>query len=429
MERRQFISAASGLILAQSPAKSQTADDAIRAAREEALSVLAASKRDIEHGLELHASSIVMEPYGFAPRAAIDGDAVAGAMEEGASDREIDDLMDEMENTRFVLDESERQEFIQAWRASGMTCVFQNAGQESLDPLRLLRRLGNFSYALDMMPDFFVRAVAAGDIERAKREGKAALALSTNGVPLPQRWDSVSEELGLIRVFHQLGVRMMHLTYNRRNLLGDGSGESSDAGLSDFGRAVVREMNRVGVLVDVAHSGPRTSLEAAQTSTKPTVVSHSACAALHNHYRCKPDDVIRAVADTEGLMGICAVPQFLGGKGNLNTMLDHVDYVARRFGVDYVAIATDFSYRSRAAGAEFRKVPSRRKRRAGWESLWPVPLGPTPSSQKTMAWTNWPLFTVGLVKRGYTDSDIQKIIGGNAVRVVNAIFPTRRPSA
>jgi membrane dipeptidase len=97
--------------------------------------------------------------------------------------------------------------------------------------------------------------------------------------------------------------------------------------------------------------------------------------------------------------------------------------------VDYVAIATDFSYRSRAAGAEFRKVPSRRKRRAGWESLWPVPLGPTPSSQKTMAWTNWPLFTVGLVKRGYTDSDIQKIIGGNAVRVVNAIFPTRRPSA
>src|SRR5690606_17474274 len=147
-------------------------------------------------------------------------------------------------------------------------------------------------------------------------------------------------------------------TYNRRNLLGDGSGESSDAGLSDFGRAVVREMNRVGVLVDVAHSGPRTSLEAAQTSTKPTVVSHSACAALHNHYRCKPDDVIRAVADTGGLMGICAVPQFLGGKGNLNTMLDHVDYVARRFGVDYVAIATDFSYRSRAAGAEFRKVPS-----------------------------------------------------------------------
>lgn len=428
MRRRGFMGIAAGMALTGKMARPEPGNDWIREARAAGLSVLNASERDLAHGLELHANSIVMEPYGFAPRAAIDGDAVARAMEEGASDREVDDLMDEMENTRFVLDTQERREFATAWRASGITCVFQNAGQESQDPQRLLRRLGNFSFALDMMPDFLIRATAVGDIERAKREGKGALALSTNGVPLPQRWESVRDELGLIRVFHQLGVRMMHLTYNRRNLIGDGSGELKDAGLSDFGRAVVSEMNRVGVIVDVAHSGPRTSREAAEISTKPMVVSHSACAALNNHYRCKPDDVIRAVANTGGLMGICAVPQFLGGKGDLNTMLDHIDYVATNFGVDHVAIATDFSYRSRAAGKEFSKVPGRRKRSPGWEALWPVPLGPTPASQKTMVWTNWPLFTVGLVKRGYGDSDIQKIIGGNALRVVNANFPTRMPS-
>jgi membrane dipeptidase len=333
--------------------------------------------------------------------------------------------MDELENTRFALDEFERREFREAWKASGVTCVFQNAGRESQDPLQLLRRLGNFTFALDMMPDDLVRATAAGDIERAKRDGKAALVLTTNGVPLPQRWNSVRDELGLIRVFQQLGVRMMHLTYNRRNMIGDGSGESSDAGLSDFGRAVVAEMNRAGVIVDVAHSGWRTSREAAEASGQPVLASHSACATLHSHYRSKPDDVIRAVADTGGLMGICAVPQFLGGNGDLNTMLDHIDYVVRNFGVNHVAIATDYSYRSRAAGAEFNKVPKRRKLAPHWEALWPVPLGPTPASQRTMAWTNWPLFTVGLVKRGYSDIDIQKIIGGNALRVVNAVFPAR----
>lgn len=428
MKRRGFLASVAGFSLGQGSSGAQAADpvaSAIRETREIGLAVLDPSERDLRHGLDLHAASIVMEPYGFAPRAAIDGGAVARLVEDGGSELEVNDLMDEMENTRFILDEAERREFTQAWRASGMTCVFQNAGQESQDPLRLLRRLGNFTFALDMMPDFFVRATAAGDIERAKRDGKAALALSVNGVPLLQRWENVQDELGLIRVFHQLGVRMMHLTYNRRNLIGSGAGEREDAGLSDFGRSVVAEMNRVGVLVDVAHSGPKTSLQAAQSSTKPMVISHSACAALNGHFRCKPDDVIRAVAETGGLMGVCAVPQFLGGKGDINAMLDHVDHVVKIAGIDHVAIATDYSYRSSAAGREFQKVPRRGRRRANWESLWPIPLGPTPPSQRTMAWTNWPLFTVGLVKRGYRDDEIQKIVGGNAVRVVNATFPRR----
>jgi membrane dipeptidase len=365
-----------------------------------------------------------MEPYGFAPRAAVDGDAVTRAMEAGASDAEIEDLMDDMENTRFATDPAERREFVEAWKAAGMTCVFQNAGQESQDPLRLMRRLANFTYALDMLDDVLVRATCAEDIVSAKRQNKGALALCTCGVPLPQQWTSAPAELALIRVFFELGVRMMHLTYNRRNMIGDGCGETSNAGLSDFGRSVIAEMNRLGVIVDVAHSGWRTSLEAAKTSSRPVVASHSAAAALHPHFRSKPDDVIRAIADSGGLMGICAVPQFLGGSGDLNAMLDHIDYVARKFGVDRVAIATDYSYRSRAAGVEYLKIPKRRRLRAQWEALWPTPLGPTPPSQETMAWTNWPLFTVGLVKRGYSDADIQKIIGGNALR----IFQTARPN-
>ncbi|HWQ55098.1 MAG TPA: membrane dipeptidase, partial [Bryobacteraceae bacterium] len=318
-----------------------------------------------------------------------------------------------------------RDEFLAAWKASGVTCIFQNAGRESQDPLCLLRRLGYFTFALDMLRDFLVRVTDAEDILTAKKQNRGALALSVNGVPLEQKWSSLPSEMGLIRTFFQLGVRMMHLTYNRRNMIGDGCAEPSDAGLSDFGRAVVAELNRTGIIVDVSHSGWRTSLEAARASSRPVVASHSSCAALHSHFRGKPDEVIRAIADSGGFIGICGVAAFLGRSRDLRAMLDHIDYAVRKFGVDHVAIATDYSYRSTARGTEYGKIPVRRRLRAAWESFWPTPIASYPSEQETMAWTNWPLFTVGLVQRGYSDLDIQKIIGGNALRVVKAVFPPR----
>lgn len=245
-------------------------------------------------------------------------------------------------------------------------------------------------------------------------------------MPLPQQWDGVRDELGLIRVFHQLGIRMMHVTYNRRNPLGDGCGEATDGGLSDFGRACVAEMNRVGVIVDVAHSGWRTSLEAAQASKQPMVASHTTAAAIHTHIRSKPDEVIRAICDTGGLVGICCISGFLGGPGHIGTFLDHIDYVAQKFGVERVAIGTDIAYESRNATAERAKIPKREvpPRMPRWEALWPEgALGGR--QDPSLAWTNWPLFTVGLVQRGYSDEDIQKILGGNILRVARDVWAAR----
>ncbi len=148
-------------------------------------------------------------------------------------------------------------------------------------------------------------------------------------MPIPQDWNSVEEELRDIRIFFQLGIRIMHLTYNRRNMIGDGCAEPANAGLSDFGRAVVAQMNHVGVIVDVAHAGWQTSLEAAQVSKRPMVSSHSGCCALNRHYRCKPDEVIGAIADTGGYIGICCIPAFLGGSGDISSVLDHIDYVIK----------------------------------------------------------------------------------------------------
>lgn len=404
-------------------------NEKIKEAWDAGLKALNPSPRDLEHGLELHRNSVVVESYGFAPRAAVDGDAVKAAIESGASDVEIQDMMEDMPMTRMAFVPAERAEFVEAFDHAGVTCILQNAGEEGFAIPRILKRLARFTYATDMMPDVLLRAVKPDDIVAAKKQGKHCLYMIGNGVPLPQDWNSLEEELRYIRIFCQLGIRMMHLTYQRRNMIGDGCGEPANGGLSDFGRAVVAEMNRQGVIVDVAHTGWRSSLEAAQASKCPMVASHSCITALNMHCRSKPDEVIRAIADTGGYIGIVSLPEFLGRSGDINAMLDHIEYVAKKFGPDHVTIGTDVAYTSRYAEAESKKIPSRAKRRPRWESLWPPKsLDAVPQSREkslTMAWTNWPLFTVGLVQRGHSDDAIQKIIGGNVLRVARAVWDSR----
>jgi membrane dipeptidase len=402
-------------------------NETIQKAREAGLAVLKPSQKDLEHGFELHAKSLVFESYGFAPRAALDGDRIRQAIEAGASDAELNDLREELPMIRSATDERERKEFLEAFRAAGVTCIFQNAGEESNDPLRLIKRLARFTYATDLLRNELSKAVSPDDIVAAKKQNRLCLYFTANGVPLPQQWNSVRDELGFIRVFQQLGIRMMHVTYNRRNPLGDGCGEATDGGVSDFGRAAIAEMNRVGVIVDVAHAGWRTSLEAAKASQHPMVASHTTAAALHRHIRGKPDEVIRAICDTGGLVGICCISGFLGGEGSIAAFLDHIDYVVKKFGIDHVAIGTDIAYESRNAAAERGKIPKRTDSRRSlprWEALWPEgSLGGR--ADPSLAWTNWPLFTVGLVQRGYADDAIQKILGGNILRVARAVWEKR----
>jgi membrane dipeptidase len=221
---------------------------------------------------------------------------------------------------------------------------------------------------------------------------------------------------------------MMHLTYNRRNPIGDGAGEPGDGGLSAFGHTVVEEMNQLGVIVDVAHSGWKTSLEAAKASKKPMVASHTACGGLYSHFRAKPDEVVKAICDTGGLIGICLIPRFLGGAGDLGAFLDQIDYAVKHFGAEHVAIGPDVSYVSRQEESERAKIPRRPDTRIPtsfgaerWEHLWPHdPFRPAPHAEQSLAWTNWPLFTVGMVQRGHSDATIRKILGENILRVVRA---------
>ena len=419
MNRRQFIGAA-GSLAAAAQLRSQT-NDRIERDRQAALDVLKPSRRDLEYGLGLHRESLVFDAYGFAPRAAPDGDAVRALMEAGASELELQDQREEMAMTRAATVPAEREEFIRAWNASGVTCIFQNCGEESNDPLTLIKRLARFTYLTDHLQGVLRRTVTADDVERAHADGMGCLYFTGNGVPLTQRWVSVEDELRYVRIFFQLGIRMMHVTYNRRNRLGDGCAETANGGLSDFGRAAVAEMNNVGVLVDVAHSGWRTSLEAAQQSRKPIVASHTTCGGLFPHIRAKPDEVVRAIVDTGGYAGMCCIPRFLRRTGDIQALLDHIEYAVQKFGAESVAIGTDVAYGSRLTEVEHRKIPPRGPRRTRFAALWPDDdFRTTPTMTQSLAWTNWPLFTVGMVQRGLPDDAIRMILGGNVLRVARS---------
>ncbi len=432
--RRKFIAAASAssVLLAcgsRGPAQDATGlsgtamlterlNPKISAARETALRILKPSPKVLERGLQLHAESLVFDSYAFSPRAAVDGDALAKAADAGASAIELKDMREDMAMTRVATDPVEQQEFRDAWRASGVTCIFQNAGEEGQDPMRLIKRLARFTFVTDLMRGFVSKAAVPDDVVAAKKEGRHCLYLTGNGVPLTQQWVSVPDELRYVRVFYQLGIRMMHLTYQRRNMIGDGCGEKSDAGLSDFGKSAIAEMNRVGVIPDCAHSGWQTSLEAAKVSSRPVVASHSVCGAIYPHIRSKPDEVIKAIVDSGGYIGICCIPRYLRGGGDIGALLDHIDYAIKKFGADHVAIGTDVAYQSQNASRKQAKVPKRGKRRSDFRSLWPADdFKTTKEATESIAWTNWPLFTVGLVSRGHSDEVIRKVIGGNVMRV------------
>lgn len=399
------------------------------------LKILQPSERDLQHGLELHRHSTVVDAYGFGPQGIARVDGLNKLIEAHATSLEIQDYMENETMTRWAFDEAQQQEAIKALEASGVNCIFVNAGEESNQVTTLLHRLARHGYATAVAPHVCSRAFDPADIQRTASQNKHCYYLSTNGVPLANRENYTQEELRYIQTFFQLGVRMMHLTYNRANAIGDGCGEARNGGLTDFGQDVIKEMNRVGVMIDVAHSGEQTSLEAARCSNRPIVASHSMCRSLADHARGKSNETIRAIADTGGYMGVVAMASFLKRSYDLNALLDHLACMLDTFGDDHVAIASDAGYTPQPVeafepGADKIRLPQNRKK---WRSLSPynsssaIPQDWTRVKELSLRWTNFPLYTVGLVQRGYSDQTIQKVIGGNALRVAKANWENREP--
>jgi membrane dipeptidase len=224
-----------------------------------------------------------------------------------------------------------------ALREGGISCAFSTVA--SIEQARYaLESLGAWYSRARELHDALTLAVRAGDIESAKRQGRLAVVLHFQG-GAPVEYDP-----HLVELFYRLGVRVIQLTYNDRNPLGDGCTERVDSGLSKLGLEVVAEMNRLGMIVDLSHVGYRTSMDAIDASQAPVIVSHANARVLHDSPRNVPNDLLRAVADRGGVVGVCAFPAFLtDGPATIDHLIDQIDYLRGLIGPEHVGLGFDFA--------------------------------------------------------------------------------------
>ncbi|MBQ7404045.1 MAG: membrane dipeptidase [Lentisphaeria bacterium] len=392
-----------------------------------ALAVLNPTKAQLEHGLELHRLLRPTDHFGFLPTACWNHNVVQAWNDWKARNIgqfELSKRIEYMQYDECCNDPECANRFRAAMRASGLKCTVQTVA-EGKSREEDLRRMACNAQLLRTFRDTIAQAGTPDEIEEINKEGKTAVVWSVNGPPLSGEMESEQREFICIDDWRRMGVRLMHLSYNRRNLIADGCAEESNGGLSELGRELIARLNKAGIIVDVPHTGLRSSAEAAKVSKKPIMASHTAARSLFDFIRCKDDETLKAIADGGGLVGVYAYGGMLGGSDDLAQMLNHIEYIAKNFGEDHVGIGTDLQYGHNWPQEVYEMCPYPNAEYnsswwGNWKSYPSKVINPGESVNGSLAWINWPLYTVGLVTRGFTDERIEKILGGNFMRVFRA---------
>lgn len=252
-----------------------------------------------------------------------------------------------------------------------------------------------------------VPARTADDVERAAESGRLAVFLHLEGTRCFGR------DLDVVAAFFELGIRHALLAFNNANSAGGGCVEQRDGGLTRFGRKLVGEMERVGMLLDLSHTGRRTSLDALEIATRPAVFSHSNADAVAPHYRNVTDEQIRACAQTGGLIGLSGSSGYLGDRAaSTEAMFRHVDHIVDLVGIDHIGLGLDICFDACAINAFVRSRPEE----------WPDTVSP-----------DWPGFSYArpsqlgelvdlMLMRGYDELSIRKFLGENYLRIARSLW-------
>ncbi|MET0230021.1 MAG: membrane dipeptidase [Rhodanobacteraceae bacterium] len=257
--------------------------------------------------------------------------------------------------------------------------------------------------------ELFSLVDTADDLDRAKAKKKIAVIM---GLQNADEFRDVKD----VKAFHQLGLRCAQLTYNTQNLLGSGSTERVDGGITDYGVEIIKAMNEVGMLVDVSHSGDRTTLDAIELSPKPIAITHSNCRALNDHPRLKTDEAIKKLAAKGGVMGITGVRMFVRDKEptTIEHIVDHVDHVARLVGIEHVGIGSD----SDLLGYDKMPPEQLKQLRAAYKASYAfrdrIDTDGFDHPQKVYDLTD------ALLRRGYSDASVELVLGGNFRRLLGS---------
>lgn len=270
--------------------------------------------------------------------------------------------------------------------------------------------------------DFLVHATSVDDIRRAHGDGRIAWVAAIEGAA------PIENELDRVEILYGFGVRLMGITYSESNSLGSGLKEARDGGLTAFGRRVVERMNQVGMLVDCSHCGDQTTLDVIEASQKPIVLSHIGARALWNTNRMAPDDVLKACADKGGIIGIEAAPHTTltkkNPRHNIESYMEHFEYVRDLVGIDHVSFGPDTLYGDHVGlhhvyqSSLSIQDANQRAASGGTPPYEEVEYvegveNPTEASTNLVRW---------FVAHGYSDEDVAKVIGKNALRLLKEVW-------
>ena len=266
-------------------------------------------------------------------------------------------------------------------------------------------------------PDLICQGRTAQDVQRARDTGRTAIFFGA------QNPSCIEDDIGLVEVLHTLGLRFMQLTYNNQSLLATGCYEEDDSGLTRMGRAVVTEMNRVGMVVDMSHSAERSTLEVIEHSTRPIAITHANPHDWHPALRNKSDTVLRALGQSGGMLGFSVYPHHLKG-GSACTLSDFCEMVARTadlMGIDHIGIGTDLCQDQPDSIVEWMRTGRWTKQIDFGEGSAAAPgFPPMPAWFKDNR--DFGRIAEGLSATGMSEDDIAAVMGGNWLRFFEESF-------
>jgi membrane dipeptidase len=307
---------------------------------------------------------------------------------------------------------------LDTFRSSGLNVIKTTIGgiDESLESA--VGDIALYQQAIEFHPDVLMQVRRVADITAAKRENKLGIIFSFEGVAM------LDGKLERIELFRHLGVRVMQLSYNNASAFASGVMASPASGLTELGHSAVAKMNELGVAIDLSHANAATTRDAMTASSRPVLMTHAGCSAIHDHPRNKTDEQLRSLADKGGVIGIYDLPYLTASprQPELKDYMDHMAHALSVCGEDHVGIGSDQSVQpfdtSPKAVEEFQQVLAKRRATgvAAPEEdrpLYVVGLN-TPNRCEIIA--------DGLLKRGYPARVVEKVLGSNFVRAFNDIW-------
>ena len=301
------------------------------------------------------------------------------------------------------------------WLEGGVAAGFATMALSDDDLTSTVRRIAGWYRQAREHADTVLPSLSVADLREAHRTGKLGVVLAF------QNSSPFGDDVDTVELFHRLGVRAAILAYNQTELAGDGCMEPRDAGLSRFGRRLVAEMNRVGMLVDLSHCGQRTSLEAIDASSAPVAFTHTGAKGVFDHPRTISDEQLRAVAERDGFVGINAHPAFVRAgtaAPSLDDVIDHLAYVADRIGIERVGLGLDFSQPPEDDGITPERYAMLIRQGVWTPDTLPAPPWryPVPSPARV------PILTERLLARGFAERDVIGVLGENALRLLQRVW-------